>query len=133
MIQGHFMQIMSSEIQFRTLEMEQLFYSLNIPIQKIIMNMRQAAFNILKNKSQVIDEFIDVTNDSDDIWYSYAIKIDLPPDDVLKMNKSFISFCMDNGLIELLKAEVTFRFETGERNACKPKKSFINCSQPTKY
>ena len=108
-----------------------VFNDLSDLTQKTISNMREVAFSIYH--SQIIDERLDVSSDVNEKWYSYSIVLDSTPDSVLSMNKKFIEFCLDNGLIELLKSDVIFRFETGERNAAQPTETFISCSRDSSF
>lgn len=122
---------MSSMPSFGTHDSVLVFNDLSDLTKKTISNMREVAFSIYQ--SQIIDERLDVSNDVNEKWYSYSILVDSTPDHVLSMNKKFIDFCLDNGLIELLKSDVIFRFETGERNAAQPTEAFISCSRHTPF
>ena len=122
---------MNSMPSFGSHESALVFNDLSDLTQKTISNMREVAFSIYH--SQIIDERLDVSSDVNEKWYSYSIVLDSTPDSVLSMNKKFIEFCLDNGLIELLKSDVIFRFETGERNAAQPTETFISCSRDSSF
>ena len=100
-----------------------LYGQLSQPTKSIIDLMKNVASSIISN-DEIINEDIDISHEGDEIWYSYTIETNTYPCDSLALNKTFISYCIDNGLHDLLNSNVTFRFKIGKRNADKCTKSF---------
>src|SRR5271167_3073148 len=81
--------------------------------KKIKKDISRIARKLL-GKIKIKEELFEKNSDTEESWFGYTMVIDSKSEDTVILNEEFIDYCIKNNKFDILKSNITFRFESGD-------------------